>query len=64
MRTPLDPFKDILGVDHTPERLADILASYTDILREIQKLRTLDLTAIHPAVVFEPTAPYRQSEKK
>lgn len=64
MTQPLDPFKDILGVDHTPERLAENLASYADILREIQKLRTLDLTDVHPAVVFEPTAAYRQGEKK
>lgn len=64
MSTPLDPFKDILGIDHTPERLAENLASYADILREIQKLRALDLTEVHPAIVFEPTAPYRQGGKK
>lgn len=58
--TPLDPFKDILGVDHTPERLAENLASYAEILEEIRKLRALDLTDIHPAIVFEPTVPYRQ----
>lgn len=64
MSTPLDPFKDILGVDHAPARLAENLASYADILREIQKLRGLDLTEVHPAIVFEPTAPYRGGTKK
>jgi len=57
---PLDPFKDILGVEHTPERLAENLESYRGILEEIRKLRELDLTEVHPAIIFEPTAPYRQ----
>jgi putative NADH-flavin reductase len=60
---PLDPFQDILGVDHTPERLDENLAAYADILREIQKLRRLDLTEVHPAVIFEPGAPYRAVKK-
>jgi hypothetical protein len=58
--TPLDPFKDILGVQTTPERLQETLAAFPGILAEIQKLRELDLTDIHPAVVFEPTAAYRK----
>jgi hypothetical protein len=57
---PLDPFKDILGVQTTPERLQENLAAYRTILAEIQKLRELDLTDIHPAVIFEPTAAYRK----
>jgi putative NADH-flavin reductase len=56
----LDPFKDILGVDFAPERLERNLAAFRDILAEIQKLRQLDLTDIHPAVIFEPTAAYRR----
>jgi putative NADH-flavin reductase len=62
--TPLDPFKDILGVDLPPERLAENLVSYRDILKEIQKLRELDLTDVHPAIVFEPTAAYRKEPGK
>ena len=58
--TPLDPFKDILGVLTSPERLQENLAAYRAILAEIQKLRGLDLTDIHPAVIFEPTAAYRK----
>jgi putative NADH-flavin reductase len=59
-KPPLDPFKDILGVDFAPERLEYNLAAFRDILAEIQKLRQLDLTEIHPAVIFEPTAAYRR----
>jgi hypothetical protein len=62
--TPLDPFTDILGVDLPAERLAENLASYRDILKEIQKLRQLDLTDVHPAIVFEPTAAYRKEPGK
>jgi putative NADH-flavin reductase len=61
---PLDPFKDILGVDYAPERLQQNLAAFRDILTEIHKLRQLDLTDIHPAVIFEPTAAYRQEPEK
>ena len=46
--TPLDPFQDILGVETTPERLQENLAAYRTIFAEIQKLRELDLTDIHP----------------
>jgi len=60
MSTPLDPYRDILGVEVTPERLEENLAAFDDIRREIEKLRQLDLTEVHPAIVFEPTAPYRK----
>ena len=62
--SPLDPFKDILGVDVTPQRLTENLASYRDILEEIRKLRALDLTDVHPAIVFEPTSVYRKGGGK
>jgi putative NADH-flavin reductase len=61
---PLDPFKDILGVDFTPERLEQNLDAFRAILEEIRKLRALDLTDIHPAVIFEPTAAYRRGSGK
>jgi len=60
MTNPTDPYRDILGVDVTPERLDENLAAFDDIRREIVKLRQLDLTGVHPAIVFEPTAPYRK----
>lgn len=59
----LDPWKDILNLGLPPERLQEVLAAYRGIFAEIEKLRTLDLTDTHPAVVFEPTAPYRANKK-
>jgi len=54
-----DPYKELFGLDLDPERLKEVLGAYGDILVQIEKLRGLDLTDVHPAVVFEPTAPYR-----
>jgi hypothetical protein len=62
--TPLDPFKDLLGVDFTPERLQQNLESFRSVLDEIRKLRALDLADVHPAVIFEPTAPYRRGSDR
>ena len=56
--SPLDLYKDVLGVDLPPERLDENLRAYAEILRAIQKLRELDLTELHPAVVFDPTDGY------
>lgn len=56
--SPLDPYKDILGLDLPPERLDETLQAYAEILRAVQKLRALDLTELHPAVVFDPTDGY------
>ena len=67
--TPLDPVQDLslsdlLGIDVSPGRLQENLASYRSILTEIRKLRELDLTDIHPAVIFEPTALWRKEPGK
>lgn len=59
-QAPLDPFRDLLGVDLPPERLASDLEAFRSILDEIRKLRALDLTDVHPAVIFEPTAAFRR----
>ena len=59
--TNIDPYVDLFGLDLPPERLQEVLAAYADILGEIIKLRALDLTDVHPAIVFEPTAPYRKT---
>ena len=53
-----DPYKDILGVDFTPERLDENLQAFKDILDAIRKLRELDLTDVHPAVIFDPADGY------
>jgi hypothetical protein len=57
---PPDLFREILGLDLPPERLTEDLAAFARILEEIQKLRALDLTDIHPSIIFDPTAPYRR----
>lgn len=58
-----DVLRDVLGVDLPPERLAENLAAFARILEEIAKLRELDLTDIHPSIVFDPTAPYRREPR-
>ena len=62
-KKPLDVWTDILDVQVDPARLKQNLASYSEILEEIKKLRAVDLTDIHPAIICEPTAPYRNTEK-
>lgn len=42
-------------------RFLEILSEYESIFQEISRLRELDLQDIHPAVIFEPTAPYRKT---
>lgn len=55
----LDLWRDVTEVQVSPARLTNNLIAYSEILKEIQKLRELDLTDTHPAVIFEPTAAYR-----
>lgn len=50
----IDAFKEILGLDLTTERLDADLQAFKDIAGEIRKLRALDLTEVHPAVIFRP----------
>lgn len=64
MIDPLDPaaealLREVLGIGPEGERLRENLAAYRGILEELKKLRSLDLSDIHPAVVFDPTPPYR-----
>jgi hypothetical protein len=64
MVNPLDPaaealLREVLGIGPDGERLGKNLAAYRVILEELKKLRSLDLSDIHPAVVFDPTLPYR-----
>jgi hypothetical protein len=47
-------------VELDPERRAVVLEAFRDVLAEIRKLRALDLTDVHPCVIFEPSAPYRR----
>jgi len=55
----MDPFRDILGIELTEEQLRRNLESFADILDAIRKLRSLNLTELHPAIVYDPLLPYR-----
>ena len=55
--TAPDLWADILGLDLPADRRAELLALFEPIAAEIAKLRKLDLTDVHPAVVFDPRAP-------
>ncbi len=51
--------KEIIGVDLPDAELAEELAAFADIAAAIRRLRTLDLTEIHPVVIYDPTLSYR-----
>ncbi len=54
-----EELKALLGIDCPDSRLEENLEAYQVILGEIEKLRTLDLTDVHPAIVYDPLIPYR-----
>ena len=58
----IEPYRDILGVDVSESRLHENLDAFRSIMVEIRKLRGLDLTTVHPAIVFDPTAGYRRRD--
>jgi hypothetical protein len=53
----LDDLARAIGLEFDPERRAAVIAAFADIAAEIAKLRGLDLTDVHPAVVFSPRLP-------
>jgi hypothetical protein len=52
-----DLWTDVIGLALNETERAALLESYRTIATEIAKLRSLDLTDIHPAVVFDPVGP-------
>jgi len=56
----LDPYADILGVDLPASRVKENVEAFARIAAEIRKLRSLDLTAVHPPIVFDATLVYRR----
>ena len=46
--------RDVFGITLDPKRVEENLESFADVLKEIKKLRGLNLKDIHPAVVFKP----------
>ena len=52
---------DILGLPpEAAARIAHLRERFAPILAEIRSLRDLDLTAVHPPVIFDPSLPYRR----
>ena len=56
-----DDFARLSGTPLDAQRLQEVLAAYAPILEQIARLRELDLQEVHPAVIFEPTAAYRNA---
>jgi len=50
----LEKLVDVLGIELEQERRVVVLAAFQPVALEIAKLRSLDLTDVHPAVVFSP----------
>lgn len=50
--------REWMGVAFASDRSAHNLTTYRSILAEITKLRELDLSATHPAVIFDPARAY------
>lgn len=63
-KSRMDPWRDILGIELDEARRAEIVEAYSSILDEIKKLRALNLTDVHPSVIFEPTAVYRNRKSQ
>jgi len=51
--------QEVVGLDLSDEALAHELAAFADIAAAIRRLRALDLTEVHPVVIYDPTLPYR-----
>jgi hypothetical protein len=51
-----DDLLGLMGIDIPEEDRAHLLAVWRGIAAEIAKLRTLDLSEEHPAVIFDPTS--------
>ncbi len=60
----MDLLKEISGLRLDDERMGKVLEAYRPVLKEIEKLRQLDLRDVHPAVLFDPSQPYRASDSQ
>jgi uncharacterized Ntn-hydrolase superfamily protein len=49
-----------MGVAFAGDRLGNNLSTYRSILGEIGKLRELDLSSLHPAVIFDPARVFKE----
>jgi len=48
----LEMLVEVLGIELEKERRSAVFVAFQPIAHEIAKLRSLDLTDVHPAVVF------------
>jgi hypothetical protein len=60
----MDLLREISGLPFGDDRLAELLTKYRPILREIEKLRTLELKDTYPAVRFDPELAYQPGPAK
>ena len=51
--------QEVIGLDVPDEELAGELVAFADIAAAIRSLRALDLTEVHPVVIYDATIPYR-----
>ena len=56
----LEMLVEALGIQLEKERRSAVLAAFQPMAQEIAKLRSLDLTDVHPAVVFSPVPASQQ----
>jgi hypothetical protein len=56
----LEKLVDVLGIELEQERRVVVLVAFQPVAQEIAKLRSLDLTDVHPAVVFSPMPTIQQ----
>ncbi len=61
--TPINLLNDVTGTELSEECLRALLNEAAEILAAIRKLRSLDLTDVHPAVVYDPLLPWRGNEQ-
>jgi uncharacterized Ntn-hydrolase superfamily protein len=52
-----------MGVAFAQDRVDHNLSAYRSILGEISKLRELDLSSLHPAVIFDPARVFKERGK-
>jgi hypothetical protein len=55
----MDTMREISGLPFDDGRFAELVEKYRPILREIEKLRSLELKDVHPVIHFDPTVAYR-----
>jgi hypothetical protein len=56
----MEKLTEALGIQLEKQRRSTVLAAFQPIAQEIAKLRSLDLTDVHPAVVFSPVPTSQQ----